>query len=153
MVNFFSGFIDPTYLAAEKQWNAKHKAEIAAVLKKRPTLSEMRDAFAKMGANELPKVPLSVLVDHVEHIAKVAGVDHVGLGSDFDGVTSLPEGLSGMDGLPKLTLELLRRGWSDEDVKKVLGENFLRAMGEAEAFARSTKTTLSGDGSTRAIGP
>jgi membrane dipeptidase len=56
-----------------------------------------------------------------------------------------------MDGLPSITLELLRRGWSDDDVKKVLGENFLRVMGAAEAFARATGTTLSGDGSTRTI--
>jgi membrane dipeptidase len=104
-----------------------------------------------MGAGDLPKVPLGVLVDHIEHIAKVAGVDHVGLGSDFDGVDSMPQGLEGIDGLPKITLELLRRGWSDEDVKKVLGENFLRAFAAAEAHARSTRTTLSGAGSTKRL--
>ena len=94
---------------------------------------------------------VATLVDHIEHIAKVAGVDHVGLGSDFDGVPAFPEGLSGMDGLPLITLELLRRGFSDEDTKKILGENFLRAMGEAEAYASATKTTLSGDGSLQRI--
>jgi len=75
----------------------------------------------------------------------------VGLGSDYDGVDSMPVGLEGIDGLPKITLELLRRGWSDEDVKKVLGENFLRAFAAAEAHARATKTTLSGDGSTKSV--
>jgi membrane dipeptidase len=63
----------------------------------------------------------------------------------------MPVGLAGIDGLPKITLELLRRGWSDDDVKKVLGENFLRVFAAAEAHAHATKTTLSGDGSTRSI--
>jgi membrane dipeptidase len=153
MVNFFPGFIDPKYSQAQKAFRTKHKAELDALMKRRPKLSELRDAIAKMGGNDLPTTPLSVLIDHIEHIAKVAGVDHVGLGSDFDGVPSLPEGLSGMDGLPKITMELLRRGWSDDDVKKVLGENFLRVMSEADAFARATKTSVSGDGSTRKLGP
>jgi membrane dipeptidase len=96
--------------------------------------------------------PLSLLIDHIAHVIDVAGEDHVGLGADFDGVPSLPEGLGGVDGLPKITLELVRRGYSDDVVKKVLGENFLRVMEAAEACARASKTTLSGDGSTRRIG-
>ena len=130
---------------------AKHKAEIDALRKRRVKGAEFEAALAKMGAGELPKTPFTVVVDHIEHIAKVAGVDHVGLGSDFDGVPALPEGLSGMDGLPRITLELLRRGFADEDVKKILGENFLRAMSQAEAYASATKTTLSGDGAVVAI--
>jgi membrane dipeptidase len=63
----------------------------------------------------------------------------------------MPEGVTGIDGLPNITLELLRRGWSDEDVKKVLGENFLRAFAEAEDYARYTGTSLSGDGSVKRI--
>jgi membrane dipeptidase len=149
MVNFYPGFLDPNYLGAMRAFRAKHKAEMDALSKKNLPLSELHAAVDKMGFGDLPKTPISVLIDHIEHIAKVAGVDHVGLGSDFDGVPALPEGLSGMDGLPKITLELLRRGWSDGDVKKVLGENFLRVFGEAEAYAASTHTTLSGDGSTR----
>jgi membrane dipeptidase len=151
MVNFFPGFLDPKYRAAQGAFMAKHKGEIDAITKQRLPVSAMQDAIAKLGGSDLPKTPLSVLVDHIDHIAKVAGVDHVGLGSDFDGVPSLPEGLSGMDGLPHITLELLRRGYSDGDVKKILGENFLRVLGEAETFAGATKTTLSGDGSLRTI--
>jgi membrane dipeptidase len=147
MVNFFPGFLDPRYAAAQAAFTSKHKAELDALMKRHPKPSDMRAAIAKMGGGDLPKTPLSLLIDHIDHIAKVAGVDHVGLGSDFDGVPSLPEGLSGMDGLPKITLELLRRGYSDDDVKKVLGENFLRVMGQAEAYAEATRTTLSGDGS------
>jgi membrane dipeptidase len=151
MVNFFSGYLDPKYRAALHDFFLKHGKDLQAMIKKGAKLSEVRVAAASMGEGTLPSVPLSVLVDHIEHIAKVAGVDHVGLGSDFDGVESTPVGLEGIDGLPKITLELVRRGWSDEDVKKVLGENFLRVFGEAEAHARATKTTLSGDGSTKSI--
>jgi len=151
MVNFFPGFLDPKYRAAQGAFMARHKGEIDALMQKHLPVSAMQDAMAKMGGADMPKTPLSVLIDHIDHIAKVAGLDHVGLGSDFDGVPSLPEGLSGMDGLPLITLELLRRGYSDGDVKKILGENFLRVLGEAEAYAAATKTTLSGDGDLRTI--
>jgi membrane dipeptidase len=151
MVNFYSGYLDPKAHEALSAFYAKHHDELDALEKKGATLQELHDAALKAGIGGLPRPPLSTVVDHIEHIAKVAGVDHVGLGSDFDGVESMPQGLEGMDGLPKITLELLKRGWSDEDVKKVLGENFLRVFGEAESYARSTHTTLSGDGSTKTI--
>jgi membrane dipeptidase len=150
MVNFFSGYLDPTFRAAAHALYEKHAKETAALEKGSKKLSELSAAYRKLEA-ELPKPPLSVLIDHIEHIAQVAGVDHVGLGSDYDGVSAMPDGLEGIDGLPKITLELLRRGWSDQDVKKVLGENFLRVMSAAEAYAHSTATTLSGDGSTKAM--
>jgi len=92
-----------------------------------------------------------VLVDHIDHMVKVAGIDHVGLGSDFDGVDTLPEGITGVDGLPKITAALVERGYSDADIKKILGGNFLRVFEAAEAYARSTATTLSGGGSARRI--
>jgi membrane dipeptidase len=151
MVNFFSGYLDPKYRAAMHDFFAKHGKDLEAMVKRGARLSDVRAAAVRMGEGSLPKVPLEVLVDHIEHIARVAGVDHVGLGSDFDGVESTPVGLEGIDGLPKITLELLKRGWSEGDVKKVLGENFLRVFAEAEAHSRATKTTLSGDGSTRHI--
>ena len=74
------------------------------------------------------------------------------LGSDFAGVSEIPAEVGGMDGLPKITLELVKRGYSDADIKKILGENFRRIMGAAEEYAKSTKTTLSGDGSTKRMG-
>src|SRR5205085_1171587 len=79
---------------------------------------------------------LSQVADHIEHVRKVAGVDHIGLGSDFDGTPTLPAGLEGVQAYPALLAELSRRGWSDEDVRKVAGENVLRAMRGAEAAAR-----------------
>ena len=79
-------------------------------------------------AASLPPVPAARVVDHIEHIARVAGVDHVCLGSDFDGVPAAPAGLEDVSKLPFLTRELLRRGFSPSDVRKVLGENVLRVM-------------------------
>jgi membrane dipeptidase len=87
----------------------------------------------------------------MDHIAKIAGHDHVGLGSDFDGVSSLPNDLDGIDKLPNITRALLARGWSEEDEKKALGGNFLRVMRAAEACAAATKTSHTGDGSTKSI--
>ncbi len=154
MVNFWSLFLSNEYGAAMGKFfakNGKAFAELRAKYKTDPT--RFHDAIEKLKASgpPFPHVPLSVLVDHIDHIVKVAGVDHVGLGSDFDGVDALPKGLHGIDDLPAITLELVKRGYKDEDVLKILGENFLRAFGEAEAYARSTGTTLSGSGSTRRI--
>jgi membrane dipeptidase len=151
MVNFYPGYIDPAFLAAQRAFRAKHAKELDELGKKELKPRERREAYEKLGAADLPKTPLAIVVDHIEHVAKIAGVDHVGLGSDFDGVSALPQGLEGIDGLPAITLELVRRGWADEDVKKALGENFLRVFSQAEAYARATSTELSGQGSTEKL--
>ncbi|MGH9907483.1 MAG: membrane dipeptidase, partial [Pyrinomonadaceae bacterium] len=98
----------------------------------------------------LPATPLSVLIDHLLHIAKVAGIDHVGIGSDFDGVPSLPVGMEDISKLPSITYELLKRGYSEKDVRKVLGENFMRAFSQAERVAK-TRKGISADGNVRRI--
>ncbi len=154
MVNFWAMFLSDEYGAASRAWhekNGKAYAEIRARHKNDPLA--FREALAKLRAETepLPKVPLSVLVDHIDHMVKVAGIDHVGLGSDFDGVDMMPEGIDGVDSLPKITLELLRRGYKDEDVLKILGENFLRVFERAEAFAQAKGSRLSGDGSLKRI--
>jgi membrane dipeptidase len=79
---------------------------------------------------------LGVVADHVERVAEVAGIDHVGLGSDFDGIPRVPVGLEDVSRFPDLLAELARRGWSEEDLAKLAGENVLRVMREAEAVAR-----------------
>jgi membrane dipeptidase len=89
-----------------------------------------------------------VLIDHFDHIAKVAGIDHVGIGSDFDGVPSLPVGMEDISKLPNITYELLKRGYSENDVRKILGENFLRAFEQMESVAGKN---ISRDGSVRRI--
>ncbi|PZU59504.1 MAG: membrane dipeptidase [Sphingobium sp.] len=97
-------------------------------------------------ANPEPKATLAQVADHVEHIAKVAGVDHVGLGGDYDGVGTMPEGLGGVDTYPALLSELMRRGWSDTDIAKLAGGNILRVMAAAEATAASMSGELPATG-------
>src|SRR5262249_26485264 len=84
-------------------------------------------------AHPKPAVTLADVADHIEHIKSVAGAEHVGLGSDFDGIPDTPTGLEGVDRFPALLEELARRGWSDADLAKVAGANLLRALREAEA--------------------
>ncbi len=137
MVNFFSAYLDPKWAPAYTAFKSKRDKEIAAIDARHPSAQERRDAIAALPKPELPEVPLSVLIDHIEHIAKVAGVDHVGLGSDWDGAAAYPIGLAGMDGFgAAITRALLERGFSDDDVRKILGGNFLRVFAEAIAFAK-----------------
>ena len=83
-------------------------------------------------ANPAPRATIADVADHIDHIRKVAGIDHIGLGGDFDGITSVVEGLEDVSTYPALTAELLRRGYKDDDVKKILGLNILRVMREVE---------------------
>ncbi len=92
-------------------------------------------------AHPAPPVTLAMVADHIEHIAKVCGVDCVGIGSDFDGIGETPVGLEGVDKYPALLAELARRGWSDEDLAKVAGGNVLRVLREAEAVAKKLQAT------------
>jgi len=84
---------------------------------------------------KLPRVNWTVILDHIEHAVKVAGIDHVGLGSDFDGA-NMPYGMEDASKLPKITEALLKKGYSEDDVKKILGENTLRVMAEVERVSR-----------------
>jgi len=86
---------------------------------------------------KIPRPPLKSLIDHIDHIAKVAGVDHIGLGSDFDGVSgAMPQGIDSAADLPKITQALLDRGYSEKDIKKILGGNLLQVFGEVERVSR-----------------
>ena len=97
------------------------------------------DAWDK--AHPAPAVTLSMVADHVEHIARICGVDCPGIGSDFDGIPDTPTGLEGVDKFPDLLAELARRGWSDADLAKVAGGNVLRALRESEAVAKRLQAT------------
>ena len=81
-----------------------------------------------------------MVADHIDHIRKVAGIDHIGLGGDFDGIDTVVEGLEDVSKYPALTAELLRRGYGDEDIKKILGLNILRVMRKAESVAAALKS-------------
>ena len=86
-------------------------------------------------AHPRPEATLSQVADHIEHVRQVAGADHVGIGSDFDGISHVPVGLEDVSAFPRLFAELIRRGWSDDDLRKLAGRNALRAMRAAEATA------------------
>ena len=90
---------------------------------------------------KMPKVTVAAVADHIEHIRDLAGVDHIGIGSDFDGNDSWPEGLEDVSMFPNLFAELIRRGWSDEDLLKIMGGNVLRALEQAEAVAKQLQAT------------
>ena len=153
MVNFYPGFIDAKVIAASREREARLKPqmdELRAKYKDDPKKLE-EEQTRLLSANPLPATPLSVLVDHFDHIAKVAGVDHVGIGSDFDGISSLPVGMEDIAKLPNLTYELLKRGYSEGDVRKILGENFMRAFAQAEKVAASSRGNVSRDGSVKRI--
>jgi membrane dipeptidase len=95
-----------------------------------------------------PQATLAQVADHVEHIRQIAGIDHVGLGSDFDGIDRTPEGLSAVDRFPALLAELMRRGWSDADIAKLAGGNVLRVLGAAEQVAQRLSASRPASGMT-----
>ena len=131
MVTFVPGFLSPKVAA----WNKLQTDETNRLLQQSPNDEAARkaglDAWTK--ANPAPRATLADAADHIDHIRKVAGIDHIGIGGDFDGITSVPEGLEDVSTYPALTAELLRRGYKDEEVKKILGLNVLRVMRAAEA--------------------
>ena len=153
MINFYPGFIDQKVVLASRERDARLKPQTDALKEQYKAdpkkLEEETDKL--LAANPLPTTPLSVLLDHFDHVAKVAGIDNVGIGSDFDGIPSVPLGMEDISKLPVLTYELLKRGYSEKDVRKILGENFMRAFGEAERVSRSMSRTISADGSVKRI--
>jgi membrane dipeptidase len=153
MVNFYPVFIDQKAYDADRARDERLKPQVEALAARFKDDQKLLEEETKklLDANPLPPTPLSVLIDHIDHIAKVAGIDHVGLGSDFDGVPSLPEGLKDISQLPNITYELLRRGYKEEDIRKILGENLLRAFADVERIARVKSRHISGDGSLRRI--
>ena len=154
MVNFYPGFIDKNVIEATKARTERLKPQMDALKEQyKDDPKKLREETNKLeAANPLPATPLSVLIDHFDHIAKVAGVEHVGIGSDFDGVDSLPVGMEDISKLPYITYELLKRGYSEKDVRGILGENFLRAFAEAERVSHGMSKSISGGGSLRRIG-
>ena len=138
MVNFAPQYVSE----ARRVWGSDRSGEIAR--NNAPPFGGLHIGDPKAAEKALadweaahpqPVTTIAQVADHVEHIAKVAGVDHVGIGSDFDGVGDLPEGLSGVETYPALLAELMRRGWSDRDIAKLVGENVMRVMDAAQKVA------------------
>ena len=134
MVTFVPGFLSPKVTA----WTKLETDETNRLLAQFPS-----DEAARKGGietwrkgNPAPRATVADAADHIDHIRKVAGIDHIGLGGDFDGITQVPQGLEDVSTYPALTAELLKRGYKDEDVKKILGINVLRVMRAAEKVSQ-----------------
>jgi len=134
MVTFVPGFVSPKV----NEWNKRQTAEQDRL----KALTPNDAAVVKAGvdkwtaANPAPEATIGDVADHVDHIRKVAGIDHIGIGSDFDGITQTVKDLDNVSTYPRLTAELLKRGYSDADVKKILGLNVLRVLREAEKVSK-----------------
>lgn len=129
-VNFYSGFVDSTYAGKETRFLRKHLAELDSLTKiyHDNDLAKIRlNAIYKTESDQL-RPPLSQLIRHIDYIAKLIGVDHVGIGSDFDGAESYPLGMDDVRDYPKITQELLKLNYSQADIGKILGGNFIRVL-------------------------
>lgn len=140
-INFHAGYLNDAFFEATQ----KMQSEAAALRKdleaKYPGEQNARkraDEMRALRTVRLPKVPWTEIVDHLDHVVKLAGVDHVGLGSDFDGAP-MPEGMEDVSRLPRITEELLRRGYREADIKKILGGNTLRLLEEVEAVGKKLR--------------
>ena len=140
-INFYSGFLSQAYHDAfakiEKQVDAQVAEARARYAKQGKHLSYLEEVrIEQRMTRDLPVPSFTAIVDHIDHAVKVGGIDHVGLGSDFDGVDSIPRGMEDASKIPDLVSELARRGYSEEDLEKILGGNVLRVMRRVEQVAR-----------------
>ena len=136
MVNFNPGFVSEAVRTYEDSMTAWSRA-----LREAGADSATRTDSMRAWEARAPHATLAQAADHIEHIRRVAGIDCVGIGSDFDGITEVPVGLEDVSKFPDLIAELLRRGWTEADVKKVAGLNTLRVMREAERVAVEMRRT------------
>jgi membrane dipeptidase len=134
-LNFYSGFLDSSYEKRTADFNNQHKAERDSLLKVNPEpYFADKFLFEKYPAEVIAmRPPLSLVIDHIDYLVKMIGAEHVGLGSDFDGVNSLPQQLDDVTAMPLITKALLERGYSKKDIRNILGENFLRILHENAA--------------------
>lgn len=146
-VNFYSGFLDEQYRKASDAQSKERDAAVQAYVDKqraegKPVGYMETDRITREWNAKIPRPPFHVLIDHIDHMVKVAGVDHVGLGSDFDGVSgATPAGMDSAADLPKITQALLDKGYKPEDIKKILGGNLLRVFGQVETISRRMHAT------------
>jgi membrane dipeptidase len=144
MINYHAGFLSEEFRVASEKKSGNVVEAMAAMSKKCggdeacSTLESERIDHESMAKGELPKVTWEKIVEHIDHAVKVAGADHVGLGSDFDGAT-MPLGMEDVSKLPKLTDALLKKGYSEGDIQKILGGNILRVMEQIERVAAAAR--------------
>lgn len=133
MVTFVPGFISQAY----SDWGPAYNAEAARLGIAPGTRPEDPRMTAWVNANPRPNATLADVVAHIQHVREVAGIDHVGLGGDFDGVPSLPDDVQGVDAYPRILAALMQAGWTEVEIRKLAGENVLRVMRAVEAVAAS----------------
>jgi membrane dipeptidase len=129
-LNFYSGFVDSNYMKRKEIFLTRHSTERDSLQQLKWAAYEVEEWISKKYKAEADELrpPLSLLIDHLDYIVKLIGVDHVGLGSDFDGIESAPKGLDDVSNLPLITKALLERGYSKTDIEKILGGNFIRVF-------------------------
>jgi membrane dipeptidase len=129
-INFYSGFIDSNYMQRKAGFMQTYKHEVDSLVALKWPMYQVEDfVFARYPKEAQGLRPaLAQLIDHFDYVIRLVGVDHVGIGSDFDGIESAPSGLDGVEDFPKITEALLQRGYSVKEVKKILGENFIRVF-------------------------
>lgn len=145
MVNFYSAFVDENYRQA---YNAQRPERFAAHMRLEEGYAARREPVPFYASNEIdmeyaariPRPPFESLIAHFEHIVQVAGIDHVGIGSDFDGISALPEGIDSAADLPKITAALAARGFSEADLRKLLGGNLMRVFSAVESVSDVPRT-------------
>ena len=148
-VNFFNGFIDQNYWDANKAQAKDLEAAVKAYVDQMKAEGKAVryvdiDRIDREWTAKIPRPPLKSLIDHIDHIAKVAGIDHVGLGSDFDGVSgATPQGIDSAADLPKITQAMVDRGYSAEDIHKILGGNLRRLLRDVERISREMQASAS----------
>jgi membrane dipeptidase len=129
-INFYSAFLDSNYSKREDAFLLKHEKEKDSLLRLNENKDAALDILFKKYKDEFDSIrpPLSLIMDHLDYIVKLIGVDHVGMGSDFDGINSSPRQLEDVTGYPLITKALLERGYSKKDIYKILGGNFIRLL-------------------------
>jgi membrane dipeptidase len=143
-INFYPGFLSPDFDAAYKKVSPQIHADESAAEKQyandpKQLAQELRDISARY-ATRLPTPSYTTIADQIDHAVQVGGIDHVGLGSDFDGIDAAPKGMEDVSKLPDLVRELARRGYSEQDLKKILGGNLLRVMRQVERVGREMRS-------------
>jgi membrane dipeptidase len=146
-VNFYPVFLSDEVRKASKERDDRLKPDLDALKAKYPSEGETYEAELKklMDANPIKTVSYTAIVDHIDHIVKVAGIESVGIGSDFDGIPNTPTGMEDVSHLPSIRKELERRGYSDADIRKIMGENFMRVFAEVERVSRQMQKESAGN--------
>ncbi|MDQ3635201.1 MAG: dipeptidase [Acidobacteriota bacterium] len=153
MINFYPAFLDQRYLDEDRARDKKLENELKELAEKyKDNKQKFNEEKRKLyAANPIYVPSYTKIVDHIDHVKKIAGIDYVGIGSDYDGVPGLPTGMNGAEDLVLVTYEMLKRGYTEQEINKVLGENFMRAFAKAENVAHISSRKISGKGSLKKL--